>query len=194
MDFDLELDDAATPLTPGELDGLIPTHITLRHELNELEQQNITMADRWAFSRRRDVVSEPFLRGLHRRMFNRVWRWAGQYRKSERNIGVASYRVEADLRQLIEDARYWIAHSSYPLDELAVRFHHRLVSIHPFANGNGRWSRMAGDLLAVQRGARRFTWGRANLQNIGDVRRAYIDALRAADKHDPRPPIMFARS
>jgi Fic family protein len=80
------------------------------------------------------------------------------------------------------------------LDELAVRFHHRLVSIHPFANGNGRWSRMAGDLLAVQRGARRFTWGRANLQNIGDVRRAYIDALRAADKHDPRPPIMFARS
>lgn len=120
--------------------------------------------------------------------------WAGQYRKSERNIGVASYRIEADLHQLIEDARFWIAHTSYPLDELAVRFHHRLVSTHPFANGNGRWSRMAGDLLTVQQGARRFTWGRANLQNIGDVRRAYIEALRAADEHDPGPLIAFARS
>ncbi|SED24693.1 mobile mystery protein B [Rhizobiales bacterium GAS188] len=192
MIFDFS--DNATPLTPGELEGLIPTHITLRSELNELEQKNIAAADRWAFSRRRDVASEPFLRGLHRRMFDRVWRWAGQYRTTERNLGVASYRIEPDLRQVIEDARYWLGHSSYAPDEMAVRFHHRLVAIHPFANGNGRWSRLAGDLLMLQQGRQRFTWGRANLQTISDVRRAYIDALRAADEHDLDPLIAFARS
>jgi len=189
-----DFDDDATPLTPGELEGLIPTHVTLRSELNELEQQNIAVADRWAFSRRRAATSESFLRGLHRRMFNRVWRWAGQYRTTERNLGVASYRIEQDLRHLLEDARYWLDHASYPPDELAVRFHHRLVGIHPFANGNGRWSRLAGDLLMVQQGSKRFTWGRANLQSIGDVRRAYIEALRAADEHDLEPLIAFAKS
>jgi Fic-DOC domain mobile mystery protein B len=189
-----DFDDDATPLVPGELEGLIPTHITLRSELNELEQQNITVADSWAFSRRRDVASEPFLRGRHRRMFDCVWRWAGQYRKTERNLGVASYQIESDLRQLVDDAQYWVDHFSYPRDELAVRFHHRLVAVHPFANGNGRWSRLAGDLFSVQLGGPRFSWGRINLQTAGDVRRAYVDALRAADEHDLDPLIAFARS
>ncbi|MBV9977814.1 MAG: mobile mystery protein B [Hyphomicrobiales bacterium] len=183
----------ATPLTRADVEGLIPTHITLRAELNELEQQNIGAADRWAFTRKRNVVSEPFLRGLHRRMFNRVWRWAGRYRTAERNLGVASYLIETSLQQLIEDTGYLIANSIYSRDELAVRFHHRLVTIHPFANGNGTWSRLAGDLLAVQQGGPRFTWGSANLQ-VGGVRRLYIGALRAADDHDLRPLIAFARS
>ncbi|MBV8961693.1 MAG: mobile mystery protein B [Hyphomicrobiales bacterium] len=190
--FDFDAD--ATPLTTVELDGLIPTHITLRSELNELEQRNIAAADRWAFSRKRDVISEPFLRGLHRRMFDGVWRWAGRYRTTERNLGIASYLIETSLRQLIEDARYWMANSAYSRDELALRFHHRLVAIHPFANGNGRWSRLAGDLLAVQQGNPRFTWGRAHLQSAVDVRRLYIAALRAADDHDLDPLIAFARS
>jgi Fic-DOC domain mobile mystery protein B len=189
-----DFDDNATPLTPGELEGLIPTHITLRSELNELEQQNIAAADSWAFSRRRDVILEPFLRRLHRRMFDQVWLWAGRYRTEERNLGMASNLIETNLRQLIDDARYWIANSTFPRDELALRFHHRLVVIHPFANGNGRWSRLAGDLLVVQQGSRRFTWGRTNLQAIGDVRRAYITALRAADEHNFEPLIAFARS
>lgn len=189
-----DFDDDATPLTPGELEGLIPTHITLRRELNELEQANIAEADRWAFGRRRDAVSEPFLRGLHRRMFNRVWRWAGRYRTTERNLGVAPYLIEPELRQIVDDARYWVERASLPPEELAVRFHHRLVVVHPFANGNGRWSRLAADLLIVGLGGERFTWGRANLQAAGDVRRAYINALRAADDHDLRPLVAFARS
>jgi Fic-DOC domain mobile mystery protein B len=189
-----DADDHATPLPPEERNGLIPTHITLRSELNELEQQNISEADRWAFSRRHNVLSEPFLRGLHRRMFNRVWRWAGKYRTSERNLGIAPYRIEPELQQIIDDARYWVEHHSYPPDELAVRFHHRLVAVHPFPNGNGRWSRLAADLLIVQQGGSRFTWGRANLQGAGDVRKRYIDALHAADKHDLGPLITFARS
>ena len=147
-----DADDAATPLMPAERDGLIPTHITLRSELNELEQQNIAEADRWAFSRQHKILREPFLRNLHRRMFNRVWRWAGKYRASERNLGIESYRVEPELRQIIDDAQYWIDHQSYPTDEAAVRFHHRLVVVHPFPNGNGRWSRLAGDLLGDREG------------------------------------------
>jgi len=189
-----DADDHATPLTPDERNGLIPTHITLRSELNELEQQNISEADGWAFSRRHNVLSESFLRSLHRRMFNRVWRWAGTYRTSERNLGIAHYRIELELRQIIDDARYWVEHHSFPPDELAVRFHHRLVGVHPFPNGNGRWSRLAADVLIVRLGRPRFTWGRVNLRTAGDVRRAYVGALRAADTHDLGPLIDFARS
>ena len=189
-----EVDDDATPLTPEERNGLIPTHVTLRNELNELEQQNILEADRWAFGRKRNVANEAFLRGLHRRMFNRVWRWAGTYRTSERNLGVAHYRIEPELRLIIDDAQYWIEHQSYTNDELAMRFHHRLVSVHPFPNGNGRWSRLAADLLIVQRGGVRFTWGRTSIQADGNARRAYIKALHAADNHNLAPLLKFARS
>jgi Fic-DOC domain mobile mystery protein B len=194
MSGPFDADDHATPLTPAEREGLIPTHVTLRRELNELEQQNILEADQWAFQRKRRVVDETFLRGLHRRMYGHVWRWAGKYRTSERNLGVPSYRIEVDLRQFLDDAGYWIAHETFAPDEIAVRFHHRLVFIHPFANGNGRWSRLAADLLIVQLGGKRFGWGRSNLQNVGEVRRTYIAALQAADAHDFAPLIAFART
>src|SRR5215469_4419270 len=136
-----ETDDAATPLTPAERDGLIPTHITLRGELNELEQQNIADARAWAFERKRNVLDETFLKGLHRRMFNKVWRWAGQYRNIERNLGDAPHLIQPNLVQLIRDGRFWVESKTYAPDELAVRFHHRAVLVHPFANGNGRWAR-----------------------------------------------------
>lgn len=189
-----DADEDATPLTLQERDGLVPTHVALRSELNELEQQNIADADRWAFSRKRNILDEAFLRGLHRRMFNRVWRWAGEYRTTERNLGVPPFRIQPDLRQTIGDGQYWINHRAYAPDELAVRFHHRLVAVHPFPNGNGRWSRLAADLLVVGQGDVRFTWGRANLRAASDVRREYIDALHAADGHDLAPLIRFARS
>jgi Fic-DOC domain mobile mystery protein B len=189
-----DTDDHATPLTPEERRELIPTHITLRSELNELEQQNIADADRWAFGRQRNVLDEAFLRGLHQRMFNRVWRWAGKPRTTERNLGVAPHLIETQLRQAIDDAKYWVEHKSYEPDELAVRLHHRLVSVHPFPNGNGRWSRLVADLEAVRLGRPRFTWGRVSVQAAGAARRAYIDALKAADNHDFGALIAFARS
>ena len=127
-------------------------------------------------------------------MFNRVWRWAGKYRTTERNLGVKHYHIEPALRQTLDDARYWIEHRSYPADEMAVRFHHRLVSVHPFPNGNGRWSRLAADLLIVRQGGDRFTWGGADIQADRDRKRMYIDALHAADDHDLEPLISFARS
>lgn len=186
-------DEHATPLTPDERNELIPTHITLRSELNELELQNIGTADRWAFSRKHTILRERFLKSLHRRMFDRVWRWAGKYRTTERNLGIDHFRIEPELRQILDDARYWIEHKSYPLDELAVRFHHRLVVVHPFPDGNGRWSRLMADVLIVRLGGTRFTWGRVNLRAAGEARSAYVDALHAADNHDLAPLIRFAR-
>jgi Fic-DOC domain mobile mystery protein B len=191
--FDPE-DDAATPITPDERAQLIPTYITTRAELNEAELANIVEADGWAFRRRRDVLDATFLKNLHKRMLNRVWRWAGQYRTTERNIGIEAYRIEPELHQLLDDVRFWVENATYPPDEIAVRFHHRLVSIHPFPNGNGRHARIAADLLAIQLGSPRFTWGSENLVEVADTRRRYIAALKMADNHEIEPLLLFART
>jgi Fic-DOC domain mobile mystery protein B len=187
-------DQAATPLTAEEREQLLPDYITLRAELNEVEQVNILDAEDWAFSRQRDVLSEPFVRDLHRHMFNRIWRWAGRYRRSARNIGVDVHRIPMELRQLLDDCRYWIEHGTYEADEIAARFHHRLVQIHPFPNGNGRHARMMADLLLVKLGQRRFTWGRTSLIDASTTRQTYVQALRAADHHDYGPLLHFVRS
>jgi Fic-DOC domain mobile mystery protein B len=136
-------DEAGTPLSADERAGLIPSYITLRGELNDAEQTNIAEAEEWAFQRQRDVLDEKFLNDLHRRMFGRVWNWAGEYRRSGKSVGIDAYRIPHDLRQLIGDTRYWIENATYGPDEIAARFHHRLVSIHPYPNGNGRHSRLA---------------------------------------------------
>lgn len=190
----LEEDDASTPLTAEEREGLIPSYITLCRELNEAEQANILEAEEWAFARTRKVLDERFLTGLHKRMFGRVWRWAGKFRHTERNVGVDPYRIAIDLRQLLDDCRYWIEHGTYPPDEIGARFHHRLVSIHPFPNGNGRHARLATDLLLVALGQPRFSWGRTSLVNPGETRRGYVAALRAADGRDIGPLLEFVRS
>ncbi len=185
----------ATPLTPEETDGLIPSHVALRGELNELEQHNILAASVWAFGRRRDPFSEGFALGLHKRMFDQVWRWAGQFRTSDKNIGVDHRTIHVRLRQALDDARYWVAHNTYSNDEIAVRFHHALVFIHPFPNGNGRWSRLMADLLIVLLGGKRFSWGGGGtLRSADETRFAYVAALRAADNHDFAPLNAFARS
>ncbi|MEN8169740.1 MAG: mobile mystery protein B [Pseudomonadota bacterium] len=190
----IEQDDASTPLTQEELDGLIPSYITLRSELNEAEQSNIIDAEEWAFNQKRDVLSEKFLDNLHKRMFNRVWKWAGMHRNTGKNIGVDAYRIPIELRQLLDDVRFWAENATFPPDEIAVRFHHRLVWIHLFPNGNGRHARLAADLLLAALDQPRFTWGRENLVNANETRRSYIDALRSADIHDYQPLFEFVRS
>ena len=190
----MEQDDAATPLSPEEREGLIPAYITLRGELNEAEQANILEAEEWAFARKRDVLDEKFLNDLHKRMFGRVWRWAGSYRQSGKNIGVDAYLIPTELRQLVDDCRYRIEKQTYPPDEIAARFHHRLVWTHPYPNGNGRHARLATDLLLVSLNRPRFTWGSASLVDPGETRQRYVEALRAADNHDIRPLLEFVRS
>lgn len=187
-------DEANTPLTEEEREQLIPTYISTREELNEAEQVNITRALRWAARARAiDVFKDAHIRELHRRMFEDVWKWAGLYRTTPRNIGIEAYRIPTEVRQLGDDARYWADNAAYPEDECAVRFSHRLVSIHPFPNGNGRLSRIAGDLLAVKLGRPMFSWGKANLVDPGETRKEYIAALQAADAGEIAPILQFAR-
>lgn len=187
-------DDAATPLSPEEREGLIPSYITLRGELNTAEQENILEAETWAFRRRRDVLDETFLNNLHNRMFGRVWRWAGEYRHSDKNVGVDWVRIPQELRQLLDDCRFWIENESYESDEIAARFHHKLVRIHCYPNGNGRHGRLATDLLLAAMDRPRFSWGRENPVDAGATRDLYVAALRAADGHDIAPLLAFIRS
>lgn len=184
----------ATPLTAEEREGLIPSHVTLHRELNELEQQNILEADTWVFARRHNPLRRAFLRSLHHRMFGNVWRWAGVYRSSNKNIGVDREQIQIRLDEALDNVRYGIAHKTYPPDEIAVRFHHALVFIHPFPNGNGRWSRLMADILVIRLGQPRFTWGSSSLRAPNKTRQAYIEALKAADIHDFTALIAFARS
>ena len=187
-------DDGGTDLTEEETEGLIPSYITLRSELNEAEQANILEAEEWAFARKRDLLEEKFLNNLHKRMYGNVWRWAGQYRTTGKNIGIDAYRIPTELRQLLDDCRYWIENRTHKPDEIAARFHHRLVLIHCYPNGNGRHARLAADLLLILMGQDRFSWGGKNLVDIGETREGYIAALQAADKHDIGPLLQFVRS
>ena len=187
-------DDAATPLTPEERHELIPSYITTRDQLNEAEQFGIAATDRWAFSRKRQVLDEDFLYRLHGRMFGDVWKWAGRLRTTERNIGVDAIQIGVQLRQLLDDARYWIEHETFPPDGIAVRFHTRLTSVHPFPNDNGRHARLAADLLIVALGGERFSWGGASLIAADEMRRVYIASVRAGDRHDFEPLLAFVRS
>ena len=190
----VEQDHSSTPLSPEEREGLIPSYITLRGELNEAEQANILEADAWAFSRRRNVLDQRFLNTLHQRMYGNVWRWAGAYRKSQKNIGVEYYKIPTELRALLDDCRYWLEHDTYLSDEIAARFHHRLVSIHCYPNGNGRHARLAADLLLTSLKRDRFSWGSANLIDAGATRATYVAALRAADNYDYGLLFAFVRS
>jgi Fic-DOC domain mobile mystery protein B len=190
-------EDGNTPLSPEEQDDLIPDLAT-KEELNEWERQNILEAYGWAFDprnlHRQDPFAESYVRKLHQRMFDQTWKWAGRYRATEKNIGIPHYQIREALAGMLADVRYWIEHRTFEPDELAVRFHHRLVWIHPFANGNGRHARLMADVFLQRQGRPVFTWGGADIVRACNFRLKYIDALRVADKNDIQPLLAFARS
>ena len=194
MTINLEYPPGATPLDADERASLIPGHITNQRELNEWEQLNILQGEAWAGKQRKEILSEAFVRQLHKQMFGDTWRWAGQFRKSDKNIGVDWLKISVELRKLLGDVAAQIEHTSYPPDEVAARFHHRLVAIHPFPNGNGRHARLMADLLAERLGQSRFTWGSRSLVDASATRQAYITALQAADTRNYTPLLVFARS
>ena len=191
-----EYPEGATPLDLDEAQGLLLPHISTRGELDRWEQENISEAEDSVFRRRqKDVLTEKYARALHKKMFGNVWRWAGDFRRSQKNIGIEWMQVPVALRQLFDEGNGWLEYEVYSPDELAARFHHRLVAIHAFSNGNGRHARLMADVLLVHLlGQERFSWGQENLTNAGDCRRNYIEALRAADQHDYDPLLAFVRS
>lgn len=198
MGLDIEYIDGQTPLDEDEIEGLLIETISTKGELDEFEQQNIEEAIQWIFGKKfnvQDVFTVKFICGLHKRMYDHVWAWAGTFRKTNKNLGVDKHQISTVLKVLCDDALYWIDNETYPPDEIAVRFKHRLVSIHCFSNGNGRHSRLIGDIIIEKLfGKEVFSWGASNLSKSGDARTSYLQAVKKADKRDFTPLLAFARS
>ncbi len=198
MGLGLKYEQGQTPLDESETEGLLLKTITTQGELNEAEQLNIEEAVEWTLRRKfglDDILSETFCNELHRKMYNGVWRWSGVFRKTNKNIGVDYYNIPLELRALIDDCKFWIAHKTYSADEIAVRFKHRIVSIHCYSNGNGRHSRLMADVIVSHIfGSPVFTWGAANLVKAGKARERYLKALKLADKGDISGLLEFARA
>lgn len=193
----MDYPDGATPLDPDEIEGLKFKHVSTRGELNQLEQASITDGIKWLNKQKNpDVLTEGFVCELHRKLFGLVWKWAGKFRKTEKNIGVDPFQIAIQLRNLLDDTKFWIEHNIYPPRELAVRFHHRLVYIHPFPNGNGRHARVMADaVLTKLLKEPALDWaGEYSLEAMNERRIEYIKALRAADAHDYRALLDFVRA
>jgi len=185
-----------TPLDPDEINGLKLSHVSTRQELNRWEQDNILEAFNWLDHQKAEqLFTEKFILELHRRMFCNVWTWAGSFRKTNKNIGIDWWEIPVELRKLLDDVRYWISCRTYEPDELAVRFHHRIVTIHLFPNGNGRHARLMADIIVEKIYKENpFTWGSRDLSLADPARIRYIAALKKADENDYKDLIIFARS
>ena len=186
----------APPLDSDELDGLIPTHLATRSQLNEWEQQNIESALLWlAKQRRHQPLDALWLRRLHREMFGQTWRWAGTFRRTDKSIGTDWRQIRMQLPALLADIEHQIKQQAAGADRIAVGFHHRLVAIHPFPNGNGRHARLMADVLIEELGQSRFSWGGSmSLVDSTALRSRYITALQQADRGDLEPLLRFARA
>lgn len=197
--FPFDYPAGSTPLDPNEIQGLIPSYISTQAELNSLEQSNILEAQTWALRpTKKNILTDTFLLDLHKRMFKNVWKWAGTYRLTDKSIGVHWQQIAMQVNMLLQDTEYWIENKIYEWDELGARFHHKLVAIHPFPNGNGRHARLATEILLTTHGESIFTWGQkkfaGDLYNTGDLRKEYIAALQEADQRKYARLIAFVRS
>lgn len=186
----------ATPIRPEDLADLIPD-LKSQEELNDFEQKNIALAEQWAPKSRglkKGFPSNETLKLLHKKMFDKTWKWAGEFRIKELSIGIEWSQISTEVKKLCDDVHYWIEHETYPWNEIAARFHHRLVFIHPFMNGNGRHARLATEILLSEHGQEVFTWGSERIDKRGQTRDDYVTALKAADKGNYQPLIKFVRT
>jgi Fic-DOC domain mobile mystery protein B len=198
MGLIIEYIDGQTPIDEEEKDGLLIESITNRGELNEFEQYNIEKAIEWILSKSfssETILTEIFIKELHRRMFNEVWEWAGSFRKTNKNIGVDKYEIGVSLKNLLDDSIYWLNNKTFGEDEFAIRFKHRLVQIHCFPNGNGRHSRLMADVIISQIFKKtKFTWGSGDINKLGNTREKYIKAVQQADNENINPLLDFSKS
>ncbi len=181
--------DGATPLDPDQLGGLKFKHIEIRGQLDQMEQVNIQDGLMWLDKQKKaDILTLQFCLELHKRLFGKVWDWAGEFRQTEKNIGINPMYVSVELQKLLDDVQAWIEFKTFTPKESALRFHHRLVQIHVFANGNGRHARIMADaILKFIYQSPQMNWSGQNLQQASNQRKNYIKALRKADVHDFEP-------
>ncbi|RED46567.1 Fic-DOC domain mobile mystery protein B [Winogradskyella eximia] len=195
----MKLIKGQTALSEEEMEGLLIPTITTREELDEFEQLNIQKAVEWYLINRKfktdKILTEAFIIGVHKKMLSDVWSWAGKYRTSEKTIGITWYQIPIKLRQLLDDCKFWIDNKTYSDEEIAIRFKHELVAIHLFPNGNGRHSRLMGDVVMKHIFNKpKFTWGYKNLVNKSEIRETYINALKKGDDKNFKDLISFAQS
>ena len=197
MGLDFDYTNGQTPLDEDEKEGLLIPTITTRGELDEFEQLGVEKANEWLLSRKLSVnkiLTVEFVKDLHKRMFGDIWKWAGEFRNTNKNIGVDKFMIGTELKNLLDDCNYWIEQNVFSEDEIAVRLSHRMVHIHPFANGNGRHSRLMADVLVTEGfGRPYFTWGSVSLTKQSEARTKYLAALRDADRNDYNSLIEFSR-
>ncbi len=197
MGLKLNYTDGQTPIDEGEKEGLKIKSITTQSELDEFEQMNIEKAVEWTVHRKfsaEKILTEKFIKDLHKKMYGDVWKWAGEFRKVEKNIGITWTKIGVELKNLLDDTKYWIKNKTYSPEEIAIRFKHRIVSIHCFPNGNGRHSRLMADIIIESIfGKEIFTWHESNMIKASETRRKYITALKKADTGNIKPLIDFAK-
>lgn len=198
MGLELEYLPGQTPIDEDEKDGLLIPTVTTRGELDEFEQKNIEDAVQWSLGRNfkpTTIFTENFVKQLHQEMFGGVWAWAGHFRKTNKNIGIDKWQIPVTLKTLLDDGMFWVQSNTFPPEEIAIRFKHRLVSIHCFPNGNGRHSRLVADIIISKIFKQsEFTWGAATLNKESKERNQYLEALRAADAGDYSSLLIFAKS
>lgn len=194
---DFEMLEGATPLDLDEIQGLLIDTISTQAELNFAEQQSIIESSKWIFqANHKNILTDQFFKNLHKKMFQSVWSWAGKYRTTNKNIGVESYVIPIEIKKLCDDCDYWIQNQTYDWNEIAARFHHKVVWIHPFANGNGRFSRILTDILIKKYQQKPLTWGRNSypkddFSDESNLRAEYILSLREADNKKIQKLIHF---
>jgi Fic-DOC domain mobile mystery protein B len=197
MGLELEYFEGQTPLDDDEKEGLLIPTIATRGELDEFEQLNIEEAIQWIHGRKlksESIFTEKFIRNLHVRMFGNVWRWAGSFRKTNKNLGIDKWQIPVAVKDLCDNAIFWVENETFSPDEIAIRFKHRIVSIHCFPNGNGRHSRLMADIIISNYfGLRPFSWGANDMLHPNSTRMEYIKALREADCGNFDPLLKFAR-
>lgn len=198
MGLKLQYTDGQTPLEEQEKEGLKIKSITTQGELDEFEQLNIERAIEWTIRtnlKPEKILTEKFVKNLHKKMYGDVWKWAGEFRRSEKNIGIKWTQIGIELKNLLDDTKYWIENNTFSPEEIAIRFKHRIVSIHCFPNGNGRHSRMMADLIMESVfGKKVFTWHQSNMAKANETRKKYIAALKNADNGNIKPLIEFAKN
>lgn len=149
--------DDATPLDDISGLKLAAGKVYTLKEIYVAEANNIAKATLKYLAAPPSKKAAPFtytwLSELHAEMFSEVWEWAGQFRQVELSIGIKAYRVPSALKDLADDISFWNDHKTFGPHETAARIHHRAVQIHPFKNGNGRWSRMLANIYLRQHGS-----------------------------------------
>lgn len=198
MGLDLNYNEGQTPLDEEEKEGLKIKSITTQRELNEFEQLNIEKAVEWIIKTKlkpENILTEKFIKNLHKKMYADVWKWAGKFRRTDKNIGTKWTLIVIELKNLFDDTNFWIENKTYSPDEIAIRFKHRIVSIHCFPNGNGRHSRLMADIIMESIFAQEiFSWHKSNMVKADETRKKYIRALRTADNGDIMPLLSFAKN